>query len=165
MFAESYDRLVDLDRQIQGDLDNIETVYRQSPACQKLGAIPGLGPLTATAMVAALGAGKNFENGRQVAAWLGIVPRQESSGGKPRLMGISQRGDTYRCTLLIHGARARWSRSPPARTTPCAAGSTTGCSAATPISRRWPWPIKNARTIWVLLTRDEDYRAPVSQAA
>lgn len=92
MFAESYDRLVDLDRQIQGDLDNIETVYRQSPACQKLGAIPGLGPLTATAMVAALGAGKNFENGRQVAAWLGIVPRQESSGGKPRLMGISQRG-------------------------------------------------------------------------
>jgi hypothetical protein len=58
VFAESYDRLVDLDRQIQGYLDKIETVYRQSPACQKLGAIPGLGPLTATAMVAAMSAGK-----------------------------------------------------------------------------------------------------------
>jgi len=116
VFAESYDRLVDLDRQIQGYLDKIETVYRQSPACQKLGAIPGLGPLTATATVAALGAGKNFENGRQVAAWLGIVPRQESSGGKPRLMGISQRCDTYRRTLLIHGARARGQgRRPPGR--------------------------------------------------
>jgi transposase len=164
VFAESYDRLVDLDRQIQGDLDKIATVYRQSPACQTLGAIPGIGPITATAMVAALGDGKNFENGRQVAAWLGIVPRQESSGGKPRLMGISKRGDTYLRTLLIHGARAvvkvaarqddamsRWINDRVQRRNPNI--------AAVAVAN------KNARTIWALLTRDEDYRAPVSQAA
>lgn len=57
-------------------------------------------------MAASLGDGKVFETGRQVAAWLGLVPRQDSSGGKPRLLGISKRGDTYLRTLLIHGARA-----------------------------------------------------------
>jgi transposase len=57
-------------------------------------------------LVATLGDAKNFDNGRQVAAWLGLVPRQHSSGGKPTLLGISKRGDSYVRTLLIHGARS-----------------------------------------------------------
>lgn len=66
----------------------------------------GIGPLIATALVAAVGDAQTFSNGRQLAAWLGLVPRQHSSGGKPTLLGISKRGDRYLRTLLIHGARA-----------------------------------------------------------
>ncbi len=65
---------------------------------------PGIGPVTASALIATIGKANNFENGRQLAAWLGLVPRQHSSGGKQVLLGISKRGDTYLRTLLIHGA-------------------------------------------------------------
>lgn len=68
--------------------------------------IPGIGPVTASALIAAIGDAKNFDNGRQLAAWLGLVPKQHSSGGKNVLLGISKRGDTYLRTLLIHGARS-----------------------------------------------------------
>jgi hypothetical protein len=68
--------------------------------------VPGIGPLTATALVASIGDAKNFDNGRQFAAWLGVVPRQHSSGGKPTLLGMSKRGDAYLRTMLIHGARS-----------------------------------------------------------
>lgn len=67
---------------------------------------PGIGPVTASALIATIGKANNFENGRQLAAWLGLVPRQHSSGGKQVLLGISKRGDTYLRTLLIHGAVA-----------------------------------------------------------
>ena len=80
--------------------------HRQSDLSRKLGQIPGIGPITACALVASLGDAKNFKDGRQVAAWLGLVPRQHSSGGKQNLLGISKRGDTYLRTLLIHGARS-----------------------------------------------------------
>jgi transposase len=78
--------------------------------CRKIGAIEGIGPLTATAVVAAVGDASAFKNGRHLAAWLGLVPRQHSSGGRSQLHGISKRGDTYLRTLLIHGARSvlRW---------------------------------------------------------
>ena len=76
-----------------------------SPLCKKIGVIGGVGPITATAIVAAVGDAREFKNGRHLAAWLGLVPRQYSSGGKQRLYGISKRGDTYLRTLLIHGAR------------------------------------------------------------
>jgi hypothetical protein len=68
--------------------------------------LAGIGVLTATALVGAIGDGRVFRRGRELAAWLGLVPRQYSSGGKPRLLGISKRGDVYLRTLLIHGARA-----------------------------------------------------------
>jgi transposase len=71
-----------------------------------LAEIPGLGPITASAIVATVGDAREFKNGRQLAAWLGLVPRQNSSGGKQVLLGISKRGDTYLRTLLIHGARS-----------------------------------------------------------
>jgi transposase len=69
-------------------------------------ALYGFGPLTASALVASVGDAKAFRNGRQLAAWMGLVPRQHSSGGKLTLLGISKRGDTYLRTLLIHGARS-----------------------------------------------------------
>src|SRR5262245_35311445 len=72
--------------------------------------IPGIGPITATALLAAVGDVGVFKNGRQFAAWLGLVPKQHSTGGQTRLLGISKRGDRYLRKLLIHGARAtlRW---------------------------------------------------------
>jgi transposase len=76
-----------------------------TPSC-RLEAIAGIGPLTASALVATMGDAKSFKNARQVPAWLGMVPRHEGTGGKVMLGGISKRGDVYLRTLLIHGARA-----------------------------------------------------------
>jgi transposase len=84
----------------------IEHWHRANALSRKLEKIPGIGPITASALVASVGDAKNFANGRQLAAWLGLVPKQHSSGGKTNLQGISKRGDTYLRTLLIHGARA-----------------------------------------------------------
>src|SRR3546814_8878451 len=73
---------------------------------RRLEQIPGIVPITATAMVASVGDARSFKSGRELAAWLGLVPRQHSSGGKPTLLGMSKRGDVYLRTLLIHGARS-----------------------------------------------------------
>jgi transposase len=100
------DHLKELDRQV-GELEvQIQLWHRQNAASKKLACLPGVGPITASALVASIGNAKSFENGRQLAAWLGLVPRQHSSGGKPTLLGISKRGDGYLRTLLIHGARS-----------------------------------------------------------
>ena len=76
------------------------------PDCQRLRAIPGVGPLTATAVVASVGDARQFRSARQFAAYLGLVPRQSGTGGRVQLLGISKRGDSYLRTLLIHGARS-----------------------------------------------------------
>ena len=96
-------RIAAYDRQIR-------QLAEQSNACQRLMTIPGVGPLVSTALVAAVADGKSFNSGREMAAWLGLVPRQHATGGKPRLLGISKRGDSYLRMLVIHGARAalRW---------------------------------------------------------
>jgi transposase len=73
---------------------------------RRLATIPGIGVLNATALVAAIGDGQAFARGRDLAAWLGLVPRQATTGGKPRLLGISKRGNKYLRKLLVHGARA-----------------------------------------------------------
>lgn len=80
--------------------------HANNPESQRLASIPGIGILTATALAATVGEAQDFRNGRQLAAYLGLVPRQASSGGKERLLGISKRGDGYLRQLLIHGARA-----------------------------------------------------------
>jgi len=85
---------------------SIHSFMKRSALCAKIAQIPGIGPITATAIVAAVGDARQFRNGRHLAAWLGLVPRQYSSGGRSRLYHISRRGDTYLRTLLIHGARA-----------------------------------------------------------
>lgn len=100
-------------------LRRIEALLEGQPAFERLQAIPGFGPVVASAFLAALGNGHQFQNGRQVAAWLGLVPRQYGSGGKLQLYGITKNGDRYLRTMLIHGARpaVRWSKG---RSTPLA---------------------------------------------
>jgi transposase len=110
MFGKLLEEFATLEKQIayyQAKLDTLATTH---PACQRLMTIPGIGPLSATALVAAVSDASAFKNGRQFAAWLGLVPRQHATGGKERLLGISKRGDSYLRKLLIHGARAtmRW---------------------------------------------------------
>ena len=85
---------------------HIDSVFRANEACQRIACIEGVSPKTATAFVAAVGAPKEFKNGRHFAAWLGLVPRQHSSGDRLQLMGISKRGDNYLRTVQVHGARA-----------------------------------------------------------
>jgi transposase len=84
----------------------IKAWHAENSVSQRLASIPGIGVLTATALAGTVGEGQDFRNGRQLAAYLGLVPRQASSGGKVRLLGISKRGDSYLRSLLIHGARA-----------------------------------------------------------
>ncbi|ELM3618059.1 IS110 family transposase [Aeromonas sobria] len=101
-----HEHLKELNKQVNDLEKAIVRWHRDSVASQTLAQLPGIGPITASALVATIGDAKQFQNGRQLAAWLGLVPRQHSSGGKPTLLGISKRGDSYLRTLLIHGARA-----------------------------------------------------------
>lgn len=95
-----------LDQRVEGLSLEMESISVTDPACQRLRKIPGVGPLVATAIVAAIGNGAAFHKGREFAAWLGLVPRQYSTGGKTKLLGISKRGNLYLRKMLIHGARA-----------------------------------------------------------
>lgn len=157
LFAELKTRLIDLDRQISEHDRRIEQLATQSEAAQRLMRLDGVGAVTATAIVASVGNGRCFKNGRQFAAWLGLTPRQHSSGGKSRLGGISKRGDVYLRTLLIHGSRScmlrtahrtdaksRWAESLKARRH--------GNVAAVALAA------KHARIIWAMLARGEEYR-------
>ena len=94
------------DTDIQTITEEIERVGNEDERCRRLRQIPGFGPLVSTATVAAIGNGAAFRRGRDFAAWLGVVPRQYSTGGKQKLFGISKRGNIYLRRMLIHGARA-----------------------------------------------------------
>ena len=154
------DHLKELDRQV-GELETqIQQWHRSSDASSKLAQIPGIGPITASALVASLGDAKNFQSGPQVAAWLGLVPRQHSSGGKQNLLGISKRGDTYLRTLLIHGARSVVYRAGQKSEPNQACGWINGVVnrrnknvAAVALAN------KNARIVWALLAHDRQYEA------
>lgn len=160
LLASLYDELVELDKKLAAIEEQVRSAHRTSESSQRIAAVEGIGPLTATALVAALSDGKAFQNGRQFAAWLGLVPRQHSSGGKPRLFGISKRGDAYLRTLLIHGARSvvyraaakedqrsRWIADKQRRL-----GTSKACVAVAN---------KNARIVWALIARNESYHAAV----
>ncbi len=103
-----YDHLKHLEQEIEACEAMLTAWHHQNEVSQRLVAIPGVGILTATAIVATVGDAKQYRNGRQFAAALGLVPRQHSSGGKERLLGISKRGDGYLRRLLIHGTRTVW---------------------------------------------------------
>jgi transposase len=105
LLAELREELVELDARIDALNQRLEIRSQSEASCRLLRSIPGVGPLTATALVGAVRA-SDFRNGRDLAAWAGLVPRQHSTGGQPRLLGISKRGDRYLRMLLIHGARA-----------------------------------------------------------
>jgi len=96
----------ELDRRIDAFDEEFAREARSDEAARLLMTIPGIGPLNATALVAAIGKAETFGRGRDLAAWLGLVPRQMTTGGKPKLLGISKRGNGYLRKMLIHGARA-----------------------------------------------------------
>lgn len=157
------DRLRELDHQVEELELQIKLWHKENEASQKLKAIPGIGPITASAIVATVGNATEFKNGRQLAAWLGLVPKQNSSGGKQILLGISKRGDTYLRTLLIHGARAvirvvekkdlpdNWLKNLISRRNKNV--------AAVALAN------KNARIVWALLTKNEAFRSDYTPAA
>lgn len=105
-FAELYDLFLDLKRRIGFFDKEIDTVFKQSEACQRIAKVNGIGPKTATAVIAAIGKGTEFKNGRHFAAWLGVVPRQHSSGDRQVLMNMTKKSDKHLLTPFIHGARA-----------------------------------------------------------
>jgi transposase len=157
LFAGLYLELVHLDERIQVCDKRIDRVLKENEACQRLAEVEGIGPITATALVASVGDPGVFRKGRQMSAWLGLVPRQHSTGGKTVLLGISKRGDRYLRTLLIHGARSVVSR---------AEGKTDARS-------RWITQLrqrvgmnkacvalanKNARVAWALLATRDHYQ-------
>lgn len=106
LLGRLYRELCGLDERVLELSGELEAICQSRAECRRLDEMVGVGPLTATALVAAAGDGREFTSARQFAAWLGLVPRQHSSGGRPRLLGISKRGDKYLRTLLIHCARA-----------------------------------------------------------
>ncbi|MBU2823122.1 IS110 family transposase, partial [Acidithiobacillus ferrooxidans] len=148
-------RLEEMDKDI-ADIEKRLTLWKKGQeAVTRLMAIPGVGLLTATAIIATVGDMKSFRSGREFAAFLGLVPRQSGTGGKVRLLGISKRGDTYLRSLLTHGARAVVNFQ---------------------IKNRNPWidkllsrrphnvtvvalANKMARTIWALLVKNTEYVA------
>jgi transposase len=103
---ELYDDLRALHRRVLAYDRQINAFVRDDPRAKRLTEVPGIGPITASAIVASIGNGRDFRNGRQFAAWLGLTPRQYSTGGVPRLGRISKHGDSYLRTLLVHGARS-----------------------------------------------------------
>ena len=157
LIAGLYDELCQLDKRIQSLEQRIRTSFETNDLCQRVAAVEGVGPVIATAVVAAISDGRMFRNGRQFAAWLGLVPRQHSSGDKQRMLGITKRGDPYIRMLLIHGARSviyrcgvktdnrsRWIAEKKKKL-----GTTKACVAVAN---------KNARIIWALLAKGEPYR-------
>jgi transposase len=106
LLADLQAEWVELDRRISAFDDEFAARAKTDEAARRLATIPGIGVLNATALVAAVGNAATFARGRDLAAWLGLVPRQMTTGGKPRLLGISKRGNKYLRKLLVHGARA-----------------------------------------------------------
>ena len=100
------EEFIDNDIRIETLEKHLKEMAKQYDLYKKLITVPGIGLITATALIASIGNASYFKNGRQLSAWLGLVPRQHSSGGKEKLLGISKRGDVYLRTLLIQGARS-----------------------------------------------------------
>ena len=156
--AELLEAFYVLDERIKKYDEAIQQEYAANEACQRLGAIEGIGPRIATAVIATYGDGKQFRNGRHFSASIGLAPRQHTTGDKLVLLGISKRGDRYIRTLLIHGARSliRWIEGKDdrgSRWLQALVARRGKNKAAVALAN------KNARIIWALLTQGECYRA------
>ena len=151
---EQWARVGRLDEEI-GEIERrIALWHRGNVASKRVAEIPGVGVLSATAVVAAMGDPTAFRSGREFAAWLGLVPRHDGTGGRVRMLGISKRGDRYLRTLPIHGARS------------ASTGSKARPEWALRLAERRPPNVvtvalanKTARTIWALLAHDRTYQA------
>jgi transposase len=159
LFARLLQHLRHLDAQVQALEAQIKAWHKEDAASQRLEQIPGIGPLSASALVASIGDARHFKNGRQLSAWLGLVPRQHSSGGKPTLLGISKRGDVYLRTLLIHGARSVLRNAKPSDWGAALAARRNPNLAAVALAN------KNARIVWALLAHGRFFRADYHEAA
>ncbi len=152
-----------MDRQAKELEAQIQLWHRENEASHTLAEIPGLGPITASAIVATIGDAREFKNGRQLAAWMGLIPKQNSSGGRQTLLGISKRGDTYLRTLMIHGARAvirlaEQKAEPESWLRKLMARRNTNVAAVALAN-------KNARIVWALLAHDRIFRPGYTPAA
>ncbi|MBW3517534.1 MULTISPECIES: IS110 family transposase [unclassified Shewanella] len=157
IFYQLYDEVIDIEKRLKSCDTQVLNETHNNVICQRLQTIPGVGPVTATAIYAAVGDGKDFSNGRHFSAWCGLVPKQHSSGGKDNLLGISKRGNAYLRTLFIHGARAVLRHS----------GSKSdklSCWAIQLAERRGfnracvAVANKLARMSWVIAAREEEFR-------
>jgi transposase len=154
---ELRERLLELDRRIADSDRRIEQLATQNAAATRLMQVEGVGPMTATAVVATIGEGHAFQHRRQFAAWLGLVPKQHSTGGKTVLGRITKHGNVYLRTLLIHGARA---------VLQCSAKRSDQKSRGVEQVRRRrgdniaavALAAKHARILWALLARGQEYR-------
>jgi transposase len=164
MLEEMAERLKLLDQRIRQYDFKVERIFGQDERCQRLARVPGVGALVATALVAAVGNAHEFKNGRELSAWLGLVPRQHSSGGRNVLLGISKRGDRYLRTLLIHGARAAV-RVVERRRDPRSIAISRLKARRGPNVAAVALANHNARVLWALLTRREEYRPRAVQGA
>jgi transposase len=133
----------------------IERAVKRDERCRRLLEVPGVGPLSASALVATVGNAREFRRGRELSAYLGLTPRQHSSGGKTMLLGISKHGDRYLRTLLIHGARSLLYRN---RRNPQAAWAARIMAARGPNVAAVALANHNARVLWALLSRGASYR-------
>ena len=158
LFAELLEELRLLEQQFEVCEKRIHAMSKENAVCRRLDDILGIGPITASATYAAAGDGKDFVNGRHFSAWIGLVPGQHTTGGKPTLLGISKRGNAYLRTLFIHGARAvllhsanktdrfsLWAQALLERR-----GHNKACVAVAN---------KMARMAWVIMAKDETYRS------
>ena len=161
LFSELYEDLGAREQRIRQLEHSIRALGSQHDVVRRLQTVPGIGYLSATALYGAVGDAKHYRNGRQLAAWMGLVPRQSSSGGKQRLLGITKRGDKYLRKLLVHGARSITTR---AERTPRP-------------TDRWLNELrerrgkprsdvaqanKTARIAWAIMAKGEVYRAPTA---
>jgi transposase len=144
------ERVKDLDREIA-------LIAQTDPVAKRLQQLRGVGPIIATAIVANVGDAKQFANGRQMAASIGLTPRQNSSGGKERLLGISKRGDAYLRTLLIHGARSMI-RTAKAKEDPLSQWVMKIATTRHPNIAAVALANKTARIAWAMMTKEADYR-------
>ena len=150
--------LRELEQRIAEVTGRIERAVKQDERCTRLLAVPGVGPLSASALVATVGTAREFKSGRELSAYLGLTPRQHSSGGKTVMLGISKHGDRYLRTLLIHGARSLLCRH--ARGAhPRARWAARLSAARGPNVAALALANHNARVLWALLSRrGERYR-------
>ena len=158
IFSRMVEEIQFLNQEINAVNSVLEQLAREQESCRRLQQIPGIGPISATALVAAIGDPNQFKNGRQLSAFLGLVPKQQGSGGKTVLLGISKRGDPYLRRLLIHGARSVVQYVNPDN--PCQLNQwllekkkTRGPNKAAVALAN-----KNARAVWALLKTKQDYR-------
>jgi transposase len=158
VMAELLEELGQLQARVKAFDQRLARAAQSDERCLRLREVPGVGPKIATALVATVGDAREFKSGRELSAFLGLTPRQHSSGGKTVMLGISKRGDRYLRTLLIHGARAllygkRW------RTHPRGAWAGRLIASRGPNLAAVALANHNARVLWALLSRGDRYRA------